>query len=163
MEMIMFAIFYMGPPGSGKSTHAKETWNAVQIINADTMMVSLIRVKNLLRRPSLTKRIYPIIEKAARKKIEKAIEQEVSFVSDDTSIDFVWTQYAMEKAKKAGYKVYLVHIYASLETCLSRNKQRDHFVEPERIREIYQKTEKVWCVLSKSADLSMTINTNTSR
>ncbi|WP_245596812.1 ATP-binding protein [Shimazuella kribbensis] len=150
----------MGPPGSGKSTHAQKTWNTIEIINADTMMVSFIRVKKLLCQPSFTKRIYPIFEKRARNKLKKAIKHGKPFVLDDTSIDFDWTEFAMKKAKKAGYRVLLIYVCASLETCLTRNKQRDRFVDPERVQEIYHKKEKVWSILSKSAHLSMTIDTN---
>lgn len=65
----MISVFYMGSPGSGKTTHSK-VWTHVPSFNGDAVMESWLKVRKLLRWPFFTKLIYPCAEKEARKRIE---------------------------------------------------------------------------------------------
>ncbi len=150
------AVYYLGPSGGGKTTHADYFWG--ETINADRLMSKKLSPQNLLD-PTITAKAYPKYKRKARRHVLWCILLRRSFVLDDTAIDVLWTSLTMRMARLFGFYVILVQVEASLEDCLVRNDARERRVHPERLREIHSGMPHSSEVLSPLADEVMYVRT----
>lgn len=152
------AIFLVGTPGSGKTTFASQYRGQLRIINADDIMVTILKGKHL-RQPQVTAKVYPHAEKLARRQLHQSMIWGKSFLHDDTGVDVTCNRAAILEAKRNGYFVVLAFIQAPLHVCLQRNRQRERYVCEKRVVEIHQQMVPISEELSLLADCYEVIST----
>ena len=138
------AVFFAGVPGAGKSYVAKHiTDGAVQprIINTDSYIEFVGRMKGVDISDKETQRGHlDTAKQVTRKFLIQAINGMLPLYIDGTSSNAPNIMRRKGILEGFGYDVAMVWIDTPLETSMERAEQRERAVNPEFIRQVYERT-----------------------
>lgn len=94
----------------------------------------------------------PVITHALSKVLSEeafktALTKDNSFVYDTTGVNIEQMKRKIAEAKRHNFKVTVVYVFTSLETCLQRNAERKRSVPVEIVKEIWNETNNAWIQL----------------
>jgi predicted kinase len=122
------AIFYIGLPGSGKSTHIKDQNYGYPVISADNL-----KENHPDYDPNNTYVIHEWSVKEAEKMVYDAINVGNNFVFDSGGVNNSYSKRIMTKVKDYGYIITLVFVDTPLYECLKRIVKRERKVPVDDI------------------------------
>ena len=125
----MKTLFFMfGLPGAGKTTWIKENLSALPRISADFIKKTYDDYD-----PDNPGAVHERSVKDAEKLFYTNLEESEDFSFDGGGISNSYSTRLITAAKKAGWKVVLVHIDTPLAVCLERNRERARTVPEEAL------------------------------
>ncbi len=145
----MKAIFYIGLPGSGKSTdiiERKFVEQGFQVISAD-----VIKEGHPNYDPNTTHLIHEWSVEEAEKLVYQAVEAKKDFVFDSGGINNSYSLRIMGVVKEAGYSITLVYVNTPVVECLNRIASR---VRKVPFQDIFEKSFKMKSCLLKQKEMA---------
>lgn len=130
-------------------THKLADYADLLMENYDETNTTMVALTHLLSK-TLSKEAY-----------ESAINQNNSFVYDTTGGNTERMKREMLEAKKYGFKIVLVYVFAPLEVCLERNAKRDRSVPEDVVRAIWNEVQESWNQLKYLPIVDKTKEVNT--
>jgi len=128
------ALILAGAPGSGKSTILKGVdLKSFKKYNLDDEFINLLKSNSisldLKNHDKELRSKSAILQAQATNKLKtetlpKAIENKESFILDGTAASLTQTTLLKNELENAGYKVYMLYVYADLEVSLKQNQDR---------------------------------------
>lgn len=128
------ALILAGAPGSGKGFILKGiNLKNYKIYNLDDEFIQLLKSNNIsldLKNHNKESRSKSAIlqaqatNKLKKETLPKAIENKESFILDGTASSINQTTLLKNELENAGYKVYMLYVYADLEVSLKQNQDR---------------------------------------
>ncbi|CDN39584.1 hypothetical protein ABB10_07800 [Bacillus thuringiensis] len=130
-------------------THRLAEYADLLTKNYDETNTAMVKLTHILSK-TLSKEAY-----------ESAINRNNSFVYDTTGGNTERMKREMLEAKKHGFKVVLVYVFAPLEVCLERNAKRDRSVPEDVVRAIWNEVQESWNQLKYLPIIDKTKEVNT--
>jgi len=129
-EKKKFAVFFIGIPGSGKSSIIKERFsdNTYKIISADEIKRALPGFDP--KHPDL---VHEESVRLAEEEVYLATKNGFNFVMDSGGVNNSYQLRIMNFVKDAGYVVALILVDTPLSVCLQRNSTRERNVPADEI------------------------------
>lgn len=140
-------VFLAGPPAAGKSTTRTQRWPELPVIDPD-----LIKEEIPGYDPKRPEAVHKASKRLARERFTRFLEEGVSFVYDTTSSNEERVRREIAEARQAGYTVVLCLVWAPLETCLVRNRERARTVPEEVVVSIWHEVQGVWPKIAPLGD-----------
>ena len=128
------AVILAGAPGAGKSSIAGDIISGMGLstLNIDDDFIKNLKdadvsldLKNAdAEDRSKSARAMQAAMKSYNDKLAQEIEQRKNIVIDGTAASYKKTEQLKDTLESAGYEVFMVYVYASLERSLKRNEER---------------------------------------
>jgi adenylate kinase family enzyme len=127
------AIILAGAPGAGKSSIVGDIISGLKVLNIDDDFivnlkasgVSLDLKKADAEARSKAAKAMQAAQKSYQQKLDQEIEErDENIVIDGTAASYNKTKQLKEKLEAAGYEVFMVYVYSSLEKSLRKNEDR---------------------------------------
>jgi predicted ABC-type ATPase len=128
------AVILAGAPGAGKSSVVGDTLSGLglKVLNIDddfianlkNMGVSLDLKKADAEGRSKAAQAMQAAQKSYQQRLDTDVENRENIVIDGTAASYNKTKQLKEKLEAAGYEVFMVYVYSSLEKSLSKNQDR---------------------------------------
>lgn len=138
------SYFFIGLPGSGKSTIVKELKKEFK----DIIVISADELKEVHPEynPKEAFKLHEWSVKEAEKKVYETLETNQNFIFDSGGINDSYSLRIMEKTKEFGYKIILTHLDTPVYECLRRISLRERKVPAE---DVFNKAMKLKSCLVK--------------
>lgn len=94
--------------------------------------------------PMMPEITHALSKELSEEVFETALKTDNSLVYDTTGVDIEQMKRKIEKAKGHNFKVTVVYVFTSLETCLKRNAERRRSVPERIVRSIWNETNNAW-------------------
>lgn len=152
-------VFMIGAGGSGKSySLSRSQYANLPVVNSDHYIeTSPEWVGNGGRKEA--HELHPWASELMETDWNTRLGGDKSFILDGTGKTRANVEARMTAARAAGFSVTVFWVYAPLETCLTRNAQRDRVIPVEVIQEAWVKVKANFPVYRDLADkVTVTIN-----
>jgi predicted kinase len=113
------AVFTIGIPASGKSTHINKYYKNFIILDCDKIKENLPNYN-----PKKPEIFHSLSKKIIEKKLKKVLKGNKSFVYDSTGTNTDKLLSLIDKTKKAGFYNVLIYVIIDLKTAILRNRLR---------------------------------------
>ena len=144
------AVFMMGPPGAGKSFVKAKSYlhhSGFHDIDSDEMKKRHPDYDPM--RPAVVHQ-WSLAEQ--ERELGRVLKTGEPFVYDGTGWDPVAMKSRIDRARDAGYRVFLVYVYVPVEVSLFRNRNRGRFVPEDVIISKSKMIGKAFGVLRSQVD-----------
>ena len=128
------AIILAGAPGAGKSSIVGDIINdlGLKVLNIDDDFIANLKLSGVsldlknadAEGRSKAAKAMQAAMKSYQQKLDQDIESKGNIVIDGTAASYNKTKQLKEKLEDAGYEVFMVYVYSSLEKSLSKNEDR---------------------------------------
>jgi dephospho-CoA kinase len=131
------AIFVCGSGGSGKTTFVLEKLSHFHNVNVDTEYEKLLlengltlKIKNFTQEEKeLSKRLFEEAKQITTQNLLFGVKNELNIVIDTIGRDSNLILNQRIYLESNGYDVFMIMLYASMETCLNRTENRERVYE----------------------------------
>jgi len=121
----MDAVIVVGPPGSGKSTYAREVMNeykSVREINRDNFRFGVVQPGGSWATWSHNSKDEKMVTSLWKKYFDECVKMGYDLIFTDASYcDPNKTSSLIGKLESLGYKVHTIYMQVSLEECIRRD------------------------------------------
>jgi adenylate kinase family enzyme len=128
------AVILAGAPGAGKSSIVGDIISSLglKVLNIDDDFIANLKASGVsldLKKADAEGRSKAAVamqqaQKSYQQKLAKDIEDRENIVIDGTAASFKKTEQLKNTLEDAGYDVFMVYVYSSLEKSLSKNQDR---------------------------------------
>ena len=128
------AVILAGAPGAGKSSIVGDIINdlGLKTLNIDDDFIANLKMSGVsldlknadAEGRSKAAKAMQAAQKSYQQKLDKDIQDRDNIVIDGTAASYNKTKQLKEKLEAAGYDVFMVYVYASLEKSLKKNEDR---------------------------------------
>jgi adenylate kinase family enzyme len=128
------AVILAGAPGAGKSSIVGDIISSLglKVLNIDDDFITNLKASGVsldLKKADAEGRSKAAVamqqaQKSYQQKLAKDIEDRENIVIDGTAASFKKTEQLKNTLEDAGYDVFMVYVYSSLEKSLSKNQDR---------------------------------------
>lgn len=144
----------------------KQNPNSTVIVQGETHKLSEyenLLMENYEETNTIKVELTHILSKTLSKEAyESAIKKNDSFVYDTTGGNVERMKREMLEAKKHGFKIVLVNVFAPLKVCLERNAKRDRSVPEHVVKRIWNEVQVSWNQLKNLPTVDAVKEVNTS-
>ena len=128
------AVILAGAPGAGKSSVVGDTLSGLglTVLNIDDDFIKNLKDAGVsldLKKADAEDRSKAAVamqaaQKSYQERLSQAVEKHQNIVIDGTAASFKKTKELKESLEAAGYNVFMVYVYSSLEKSLRKNEDR---------------------------------------
>jgi len=128
------AVILAGAPGAGKSSIVGDIISnlGLKTLNIDDDFIANLKLSGVsldlksadAEGRSKAAKAMQAAQKSYQQKLDQDIESRENIVIDGTAASYNKTKQLKEKLEAAGYEVFMVYVYSSLEKSLSKNQDR---------------------------------------